>query len=55
MGMTALGVFSCKIWKKNIREHSVFERYDVFLTKYGHESSVFLDNGQNMGMRLVTF
>ena len=30
--------------KKMIWEHGVFERMDVFLTKYGHKKSLFLEN-----------
>ena len=39
-------------------EHFVFKRVDVFLTKYGHESYWFLENGrfwQNMDIRAVIF
>ena len=40
-------------------EHSAYERMDVFLSNYGHESSVsFLRMdvfSQNMGMRLEIF
>ena len=32
--------------KQITREHRVFERIDVFFTKYANESSVFLDNGR---------
>ena len=45
--------------KKMTWEHRVFEIMDVFLTKYGHESSViFLEWAffwQNMGMRVDIF
>ena len=33
--------FSWKIWKKMRWEYCFFERMDVFLTKYRHESIVF--------------
>ena len=47
--------------KKNEKmtwEHFVFKRVDVFLTKYRHESYLFLENErfwQNMDMRAVIF
>ena len=42
----------------NDMKHRVFERMDVFSTKYGHESGMFLENGRflpNMGMTAVIF
>ena len=50
-------VFSKKN-EKMTQEHFVFKRVDVFLTKYGHESYLFLENGrfwQNMDMRAGIF
>ena len=48
-----------KYLKKIIWEYRVFERRDVFLTKYGHESNVFFSKlkffWQNMGTRKVIF
>ena len=42
MGMRT-GVFYEKL-DANDMKHRVFERMDVFSTKYGHESGMFLDN-----------
>ena len=44
MGMTALWVFHEKSEKKYMRAERFLEDL-CFLTKYGHKSSVFLDNG----------
>ena len=56
-----MGIRVWGFYKKNekmTREHFVFKRVDVFLTKYGHESYLFLENGsfwQNMDMRAGIF
>ena len=40
MGITAW-CFSWKIWKKMTWEHSLCEKIEVFMIKYGYESSMF--------------
>ena len=56
-----MGIRVWGFYKKNekmTREHFVFKRVEVFLTKYGHESYLFLENGrfwQNVDMRAVIF
>ena len=47
-----------EIDEKMTSEHIIFERMDVFFTKYRLESSVFLRKWTfftNMGMRVVIF
>ena len=57
MGIRVWGFYEKKN-EKMTWEHFVFKRVDVFLTKYRHESYLFLENErfwQNMDMRAVIF
>ena len=57
MGITA-GVLHEKFYANRMK-HRVFERFDIFSTKYGHDSSMFCQRMavflQNMGMKAMIF